>query len=204
MVVCTSGSVLKNKLSAQWEYMMEMEVCTSPFFPPHKTALLIRSQEQPHMPSHDPPSQHHIVLSDFADKHKCSIILRGPLVGRRVLQSLTHLAWPHLTGLALIDLCQLGAEIVSHLSDSWHTVTDINISDSLLDASLMLKMGTGWPLLHTLGLSNNQLDANAVWALTQVKWPNLRAVSLNFNKLGVEGMQHLVSRPWPFPQVVDP
>ena len=144
MVVCKSGSDLKSKLSVQWDYMMEMDVYTWSLFTSHETALLIRSKGQSCAPSCDLPSQQYVVLSDFADKHRCStfhIILRGPVVGCRVLQSLTHMSWPQLTSLALVDLQQLGAESISHLSDAWHTVTDLKIEDSFLDASLLLWNG---------------------------------------------------------------
>ena len=50
-----------------------------------------------------------------------------------------------------------------------------------------------WPQLLKLNFSNNQLDGNAVFALTQVAWLNLYKMCLNHNTLEVVGMQHLMS-----------
>lgn len=161
------------------------------------TAVLIRSQQQPQMPLCDLPSCHYAVLSEFTDQHRCFaryLSLRGAVVSCKVLQFLTHCSWPELRSVELMDSNQLGME---GMDDSWRNVTTVKILDSFLDASLLLHMGITWPQLCILDLSNNQLDGNAVWALTQVNWTDLKALSLNVNKLGSSGMQHLVSCSWP-------
>lgn len=112
-------------------------------------------------------------------------VLRGPLIGCKVLRSVTEVLWPKLESIELMDSQQLGGDSMSHLGDSWRHVTGLNILDSFLDASVLLQICTGWPQLRHLSLSNNQLDANAVWALTQVRWTDLYTLSLNISKLEV-------------------
>ena len=177
------------------------------FWASNTTALLVRPQGQPHTPSSGLSRQHCAALSDFADKHECStfyITLRGPFVGCRVLQSLTHTSWPQLKSLALVDSPLLGVESVSCLSAFWLSLVDIQIPNCSLDASLLLIIGTGCPQLDNLSLSNNQLDANAVWPLTQVTWPKLWSLSLESTKIGVASMHHLVSCSWPFLKSLTP
>ena len=60
MVVCTYGSKLKSKLSAQWEFIMDAGTNI-------KIAVLIRLRWQYHIPLID-SSSWRAVLSDFADK----------------------------------------------------------------------------------------------------------------------------------------
>lgn len=159
------------------------------------TAVLIRSQQQqPHMPSCDLPSRHCAVLSDLCRKHRSSareLSLWGPYVGCRALQSLTHSSQSQLESTILVDSPQLGLQSMS-LSNCWPSMTTISISGSSLDAAALLQMGTMWPRLYFLDLSN-QLDANALGALRQVEWAYLGILCLNCNKLGSTGMQHLVS-----------
>ena len=164
MVVCISESELHSKLSIQWEFMMAVD-CAKHLVISKFTAVLIRPQEQLHITSCDLPSQHCAVLSDFVDKHTCDtfhIILRGLFVECMVLQLLTHVTWPQLKGFTLVQSPQLGLASMGCLSDSWHSLTGIKILDSFLNASLLLKVGTGWPQLYVLVLSNNQLDCNVV------------------------------------------
>ena len=75
-----------------------------------------------------------------------------------------------------MDSPQLGLDNTSHLRETWCSVTAVTMSNSFLNASMLLQMGIRWPQLNHLDhldLSNNQLDANAVWALTQGKWIDL-------------------------------
>ena len=85
MVVCTSGSKLKTKLSAQWEYMLE--IWLRGMYLVGKTAVLVWPCQQMHTPLMDLPKQHSAALSDFADKHwhnATDMTLQGPLVRYRV------------------------------------------------------------------------------------------------------------------------
>ena len=189
MVACPHECEMKSKLPAQWEYTMDIQIRDQHW---KATAVLIRSQQQPHTPSSDLSRQHCAVLSDFCEKHRSSaraIYLHGPHVGCRVLQSLMHSSQPQLESIPLMDSPQL--------SDSCCSVTNVSISGSFLNVSALLQMGTTWPRLQHLDLSNTQLDANAVWALTQVKWTDLDTLYLDVNNLGTSGVQHLVSCSWP-------
>ena len=76
MVVSLNEHDLQSKLSAQWEYMLEMDTNTH-------GAVLVRSRQQLHNSLKDLPSQHCAALSAFADKVRhleVWVTLRGPLV----------------------------------------------------------------------------------------------------------------------------
>lgn len=92
MVVSTAGSKLKSKLSAQWEYMLEMWL--RGMYLVGKNDMLVWPCQQVHTPLMDLPKQYSAALSDFADKHRRNardMTLRGPLVGCRLVQSLIHI-----------------------------------------------------------------------------------------------------------------
>ena len=63
----------------------------------------------------------------------------------------------------------------------------------------LLEMGKGQTKLEILRLTNNQLAANAILAVTLVIWPRVCCLELRFNKLvvGVMGIDLLVSCSWP-------
>ena len=200
MVVTTSGSNLNSKLSAQWEYMMEMQVWPS-FDHSTKIATLIRSPQQLHTPLIDLPSQHGVALLGFADKHRDTaqrVRLQGPFIGCRVLQSLTHDVWPQLAVLEMCDAPQLGLETVSLLTNL--SLTHIAFAGCCLDTAVLQELSTGWPQLRSIQLRNNQLDANTISAIRQAKWPELYSLHLDVNILGVAGMQHIVSCSFPLMQ----
>ena len=133
--------------------------------------MLIRSLQQPHMPLVDLPSQHCVALSAFADKHrhvaKC-MGLRGLILGCRVVKSLTQGSWPLLVSLELYNIPHLGIESSREI-------------------------GSGCPQLQYILLSNNELDAYAISAITQAKWPNLEALDM---QLSTSGIQILSSCSW--------
>ena len=195
MVVCTSQhSELKRKLSADWECVVEISISATSA---HKTVVLVRSNEKLRVPLIDLSSQQYTALSDFADKHRHStrsITLRGPPVGSKVMQSLTLGEWPVLKSLKIVGSTQLGD--LSGLSGLC-SLTSITVVDSCLDAPVLLKLATGWSLLKSISLINNQLDANAISAITQANWLHLQELVLNSNKLGIAGIQHLVCCSWP-------
>lgn len=69
-------------------------------------AVLVLSYQQPHIPLMDLSSQHFDALSSFADNHRQStklVALKGPLVGRRIVQSITRDSWPQLQMVHLVD-----------------------------------------------------------------------------------------------------
>ena len=194
MVVHTSGSKLKGNLSAQWECMMKLTVttATSPFS--SKTAVLVSSHRQ----LHDLSSQHCAALSGFADKHRHTaqnVTLWGPLSGCRIFQCLEKYNWPLLKRFNMIASPQLDVDSASRFLT--HSLTHIHVADSCFDAPALFKKITEWPRLVSIQLLNNQLDANAVSAMTHAKWPFLHTLNLSFNKLGLVGVQHLVSCAWP-------
>lgn len=91
MVVCVSGADLDIQLSAQWEYMLGMSLYNA--CGEGKTAVLIRSCQQPDTALMDLPGQHSAALSAFVDKHRHyakELKLRGPLVSSRVVRALTQ------------------------------------------------------------------------------------------------------------------
>ena len=195
MTTCTSvlQKELESKLSPQWQCLLEMSLS-------HASAVLIRPPQQLCTAANDLSTQHCVALSAFADKHRHTtqtITLRGPLAGCWAIQLLTLDTWPMLGSLTLVDSPRQGWDSMSQLSKSMHSVVNANIVDSCLDASGLLCLATEWSQLKLLRLSNNQLDATALPAISQAKWPHLGCLLLSSNMLGVAGMQHLVSRPWP-------
>ena len=196
LVVCTSQELLNSKLSPQWHFMMEIKVVCDD----STTAALIRPYQQLLGPLIDLPSQHYNVLADFVEMHRLEttmLTLQGPLVGCSTVQFLTRDLWPAVTRLKVIASPQLRVETLSHLCDSLQFLTHIIILDTPVDALALLRLGTAWPYLQGVKLGNNQLDADAISAIAQVKWPWLRHFILKSNLLGVAGMQHVVSCSWP-------
>lgn len=124
--------------------------------------------------------------------------LQGPVIGCRVLQSLTHDVWPQLAVLEMCDAPQLGLDTMSVLTNL--SLTHIAFAGCCLDTAVLLELSTGWPQLRSIQLRNNQLDANTISAIRQAKWPGLYYLHLDFNTLGVAGMQHIVSCSFPLTQ----
>lgn len=165
-----------------------------------RTAVLIGSREKLRIPLIDLPSQHCAAVTDFADKHRHNarcLTLWGPLIGSRLVQSLTQNLWPQLRSLTVSDAPQwVVVKGMSRLTDSLPCLIDIRIANNCLDASVLPKLVMGWSQLEGVGLSRTQLDANAMSAVKHATWPHLEAVDLTFNSLGVAGMQLLVSCSW--------
>ena len=167
MVVCDSRSELKSHLSAQWTIMMEVVLSLTDSLPVN--AILIRSPQEPHTPVLDPTSQHYAALSQLADKHRHTtqgMSLQGPLIGCRVYQTLTKGDWPLLHFLLIADTPQRESASVSHLSSFLPSLTNIEIKNSFLEATALLKLHTSWPQLRCMDLCNNQLDINGILAIT--------------------------------------
>ena len=80
-----------------------------------------------------------------------------------------------------------------YLSDALPALTAISVNDGLVDAAMLLNMGTGWPQLRYINLRNSALDATAVATIQEANWHRLGNVCLDFNLLGAAGMQHLAS-----------
>ena len=193
MTTCTTGEGLQSKLSAHWECLLKISLLNA-------SAVLIRPLQRLHTAAIDLSTQHCVALLAFADKHRHTtktLSLRGPLAGCRAIQVLTQNTWPMLGSVALVDSPQQGWDSVSQLSKSMHSVVNVNIVDSCLDASGLLRLVTEWSQLKLLRLSNNQLDPNALSAISQAKCPRLQCLLLSSNILGAAGMQHLVSCSWP-------
>ena len=207
MVVWTSSTEdLKSRLSAQWEYMMEVSLCWGPCSKTNYTsgstnAILIRSRQQLHTLCDNLPTQHCAALSQFADKNRHSLFtrmtLRGPCVGYHAVQSLVADTWPQLNVFHVSGT--LGSRFISHLSNLAF-LQEIVLTGCLLGASALLEMGKGQPKLEILRLANCQLDADAISAITLANWPCLRLLDLSKNELGVAGVHHLVSCSWPLLQ----
>ena len=192
----------KRKLSAQWEIIMEIElVFTEGFLRASKTEVtLVRSQQQHNHSLIDLPSQHCVALSEFAaeQRHAATwMILRGQPVGCRAVQSLTHDAWPLLTHLRVVNAPLLEEASMSHLVASLPHLQAITIHGCLLHGAALISLGTGWPYLHSLDLSNNQLDATAISRVSQGNWSLLGWLYLNGNVLDTACMQQLISGSWP-------
>ena len=188
MVVSLNEHDLKSKLSAHWEYMLEMDTNSC-------SAVLVRSRQQLHNPLTDLPSQHCAALSAFADKPRHVkqrvVTLRGPLVCCWLNHYQTCDAWPLLKHLRLVDVPQLDTESISHLHQL--SLKGIVVVDCFLDAAVLLRLSVGWRQLKRIVLQNNQLNDNAMSVIGLANWPNLQHLSLDFNILGTAGMQHLVS-----------
>ena len=167
MVVGRSGSELQSKLSAEWEFLMELEL-RSPTCPHIVTAVLIRPGQQLQPPFTDLPSKHCAAVSVFARRHgqtARTIVLRGWLIGSRAVQSLSSLP----------------------------CIKDIAIADCILDTTVLPKVNINWPGLLRMSLRNIQLNVHAMSAITQAKWLSLRSLDLSHNMLGVAGVRSLVS-----------
>ena len=193
MTTCTPGKWMKSKLSSQWGYLLEMSL-------PDASAMLIRSLQELRTAAIDLSMQHCAALSAFADKHRHTtrqLSLRGPLAGCQAIQVLTQDTWPVLGSLALCDSPHQGWESMSHLSKSMRSVDSVCIVDSCLDGSGLLTLVTEWSQLKLLKLSNNQLDPNALSAISQANWPNLGYFVLSYDVLGVAGTRQLVFCSWP-------
>ena len=151
MVVCTSGSQLKSRLSAQWECLTELKVEVDVgvgFCKILKNAMLIRPCQQLQILCSNLPDRYCAALSHFADKYRraaISITFRGTLI-RRAVQSLglTHGSWPVLKYLN-VDESHLSVDSMSYLTGSLHLLKHISIVGSILDASVLLKLSTGCP-----------------------------------------------------------
>lgn len=210
MVMCTHGSnlrylKLRDRLSAGWECMVEMELGVWPFGgqspskTTHRSAVLVRARQQFHTPLNHISHRHHAALSAFADmnRHSGSLTLQGPFVGCSVVQCLTHDCWPLLRHLTLANSPNVGLGSMPHLSKLLSSLTIIGILDCGLDASDALQLGTGSPQILELNLYNNQLDASSISSMAHAKWPSLCRLSMCSNTLGCADMQHLVSCSWP-------
>lgn len=199
MVVCSGESKLSCKLAPQWEYMVEYMVeYRVELQLPSRTAVLVRPCQQLQNSLVGPGTQHCAALSKFADRFRTEafmvsgMTLRGPCVGCRVVQCLTLAPWPVVKYLKVEDSPQLGLQSLSDLCNSLPHLTDIDLADCFLDATLLLKFGFKRPQLWCLRLSNNQLDLNAIAALAHA-CPRIVHLSLELNMLDAAGMQRLVS-----------
>ena len=209
MVMCThvvnlNHLKLSNRLSAEWECMVDIESGVWPFGgrrtprTAHSSAVLVRARQQLHIPPNHISRQHHAALSAFADMNKRnkSLTLQGPL-GCCAFQSLTCDCWPQLKLLRVVHSPNLGLRSRPHLNELLPSLKIISISHCCLDASDILQLSTGWPHIQDISLCSNQLDASKISAMAQANWPNLSKMSLCCNTLDRAGMQHLVSCSWP-------
>ena len=196
----------KGKLSARWENTMEIELMfVGGCVPTRQIVMLVRSHHQLNDPLIDLPSQHCAALSDFAVSRRriaLAIILQGPCAGCGAVQSLTNSIRPGLAHLKLIKAPQLEESSMSLLVDSLPLLQSITVQDCFLDGAALLKLGTGWPRLHTINLSNNQLDADAIAGLTQATGSKLRRLHLHSDILDVACIQQLTSCSWPSLQIL--
>ena len=147
MVVYTSEPQLASKLSAEWECMMEMSVCSRSKLGPwgFKTAGLVQSRQQVHTPLMGFQEQQSAVLSVFADRHRHTaqkMTLQGPLVGYRVVQTLFNDFWPKVEDLYLIGSPQLTADSMSHLNGSLPKMVNVEITHCHSAALDLLRSGT--------------------------------------------------------------
>ena len=97
----------------------------------------------------------------------------GPLLGCRVVKSLTHGSWPLL--MQLYRICHLGMESCCYL-DALHSLIDISITGCPVDALLGLKIGIGCAQLQSVVLSKNKLQVDAIAISTYAQigpifWP---------------------------------
>ena len=206
MVVCNLLFDYQSKAACQllpeWEMMAEFELLEAPggCLVSRTTIMLVRPHRQLNKPLIDLPSQHCAAVSAFADKCRdCTpaIMLRGPCIGFRAVQSLTNDIWPAVGCLKVIEAPRLEEGIMSLLINSAPLLQSIIFQDCFLDMAALLKFSTAGPRLHTITLSNNQLDATAVSSITQVTWPQLGRLLLNSTLLDAACMQHFTSCSWP-------
>lgn len=165
-----------------------------------KTAGLVQSRQQVHTPLMGLQEQQSAVLSVFADKHRHTaqkLTLQGPLVGYRVVQTLSSGVWPKVQELYLCGSPQLAADSMSLLNGSLPKMVNAEITHCHSAALELLDAGTAWLRIDSVNLAHNQLDANALSLLPQANWTHLRSLRLDHNMIGVSGMQHLVACSWP-------
>lgn len=163
-------------------------------------AVLIRPCQQAFAPMMNLSSQHCALLSGFADKYRRvvrGIILHGPLVTCKAVQSLTYGKWPLLTSLKVHSAPQLGSESISHLSGCLDFVTTFQVMYTSLDALALFQKCSNWSELKYVMFCDNQLDAHTISAITHANMTDLQQFSLRNNMLGKIGLQHLVSCSWP-------
>ena len=85
---------------------------------------------------------------------------------------------------------------MSHVSNFLPNLVAIGVAHCASTTALkLLRSGTAWPQICTVGLAHNQLDANAISVMLQARWTNLSC--LNHNMIGASGVQHLVACSWP-------
>ena len=196
----TSGSKLASKLSAQWEFLMGMTLSRVYFCTPRKTAVMIRSRQRVHAPLVDLPKQHSAALSDFVHRYHDTVnemTLWGPLVGCRVVQTLSHDVWPAVNRFNLHASPHFDAESVSYLITCLPNLQTIDIKDCSAAVLTLFRSGTAWPQLVSMVLADNQLDATAISPMPHTRWTRLKCLILSYNMIGVSGIQHLVACSWP-------
>ena len=109
MVTCDYGSSFDRHLSAQWECLLDMSVESAH----SRSAWVIKPHQQLHVPMNGLSSQYCAALSAFAVRHRhtaTGLVIHGPLVGCRVVQSLTDTYWPLLHSMSVTGSSHLGRE----------------------------------------------------------------------------------------------
>ncbi|KAL3151074.1 hypothetical protein ABBQ38_012944 [Trebouxia sp. C0009 RCD-2024] len=202
MAVQCSAAVkeFKSQLLSEWEFMMQIRIVrlspTSTL-----TALLIGAAQQHHTPLGELSSKHYATLSALLAKHTpggMGVTLQGPLVDCKVLQCLTDQHGPNLNNIHTCDSPRLGLERPSFMVVT-NSLRSVAIKDSCLNAAMPLWLGSALPQLESLCLIGNQLDHDALSAISQATWSRLDHLNMSSSMLGLTGMKHLVS--WSLPSL---
>ena len=187
-------------LPCKWESMLEVQLELEPEWEIRVAAVLIRPCQQLYAPRMNLSSQHCAALSGFADKYghvAHAITLRGPLITRRAIQSLTHGKWPLVTTLTVYSAPQLGVDSISCLSGSLPSLATFYMIDTCFDAVALFQSGSVWSQLRYITFRDNQLGVNGVAAITHANMTDLCQLSLQKNKLGTVGIQCIAACSWP-------
>lgn len=87
------------------------------------------------------------------------------------------------------------------LHGEWSRLKRLDVSDikpGALGAAVLAELNQGdWPLLSSLELNDNQLDAKSISELIKGNWTALESLDLSSNKLDTEAMEQLVKGNWP-------
>ena len=170
MVVRTFGSQLKGNLSAQQECVMTITVTSATCLYSSETAVLVNSNQQLHDLS---------VLLCLVLHRMCHCEAHFQAAG--VFHCLEKCSWSRLRRLDVDDSPQLEVDSASRFL--MHCLTHLRIANSCSDAPALFKFSTlsNWSLLFSIQLPNNQLDGNAISAMTHAEWPFLNMLNLSFD-----------------------
>lgn len=141
---------LTDKLSAQWEWLLEMRMLDA--IAEDSTVVLLRPREQLHSPFSG------VSLPMFVEQQRRStecIILRiaNPCVVCQVVQAFTQDRWPRLEDLILVKSPQLGLQSMLHLIGSLPSLESFTAADCVLDATVLSTLSVTCNALYLRNVS---------------------------------------------------